>query len=103
MVYAEFENGVYMGYSTLQYEVDDPNIEIREITEQEAEQFENQRTELLHLRLMRENDCFSVVNRGELWYERLTDSQKKELNDWYQKWLDITETKVKPQKPSWLK
>ena len=54
------------------------------------------------LRLQREKECFSYVNRGELWYERLTAVQKEELNTWYQAWLDVTETKVIPEAPEWL-
>lgn len=54
------------------------------------------------LRLQRAKECFSYINRGELWYERLTVVQKEELNTWYQAWLDVTETKVIPEAPEWL-
>ena len=103
MVYAEFENGVYAGYSTIPYSTDDPNIEIREITEEQAIELETQRAKLLHLRMLREDECFSIINRGEPWYDRLTEEQKAELDAWYSAWLDVTETKVIPEKPSWLK
>ena len=53
-------------------------------------------------RYMREVQCFPVINRGTLWYERLATEQKEELNMWYQAWLDITETKIVPEKPTWL-
>lgn len=56
----------------------------------------------LHLRQKREKSCFPYVNRGQLWYSRLSDAQKTELNTWYQAWLDVTETKVIPNKPEWL-
>lgn len=55
------------------------------------------------LRWKRENDCFTIINRGIPWYARLTENQKHELANWYQAWLDITITKQIPQKPSWLK
>lgn len=65
---------------------------------------------LIGLREMRQEDCFSVINRGILWYERLTTEQKEELKTWYQAWLDVTEETNKdengnyiiPIKPSWL-
>lgn len=55
------------------------------------------------LRSRREYECFSYVNRGGLWYDLLTEQQKQELKEWYQAWLDVTNTKVIPEKPSWLK
>lgn len=55
------------------------------------------------LRARRENECFSVVNRGKLWYESLTEVQIIELRHWYNAWLDVTETKVIPTKPNWLR
>lgn len=58
--------------------------------------------EIDELRERREVECFSYINRGELWYKRLTENELGELNVWYQKWLDVTETKVVPEKPSWL-
>lgn len=58
--------------------------------------------ELKRLRRLRERECFAVINRGELWYERLTESGKQELEIWYQAWLDVTETKSVPNKPEWL-
>jgi hypothetical protein len=58
--------------------------------------------ELEELRLQREKICFPIINRGELWYSRLTDEQKEELNIWYDAWLDITETRIIPDTPEWL-
>ena len=57
---------------------------------------------LFELRRQREQECFSVVNRGKLWYNCLTNEQVAELNDWYFKWLNVTETKVIPKRPAWL-
>lgn len=55
-----------------------------------------------HLRAQRERICFPVINRGELWYSRLTEEQRAELEAWYQAWLDVTETKVIPETPDWI-
>lgn len=63
------------------------------------------------LREKRENICFKIINRGELWYNRLTDEQKQDLDNWYQEWLDITDKYVYgmnintiiPRNPIWLK
>lgn len=55
------------------------------------------------LRHRRDVECFSVVNRGQLWYSRLTDEQKAELEVWYQAWLNVTETGIVPDCPEWLK
>lgn len=54
------------------------------------------------LRLLRENECFSIINRSFLWYLSLTEEQKVELQQWYQEWLNITETRSVPKKPDWL-
>ena len=55
-----------------------------------------------NLRMKREHECFSVINRGVLWYNTLTEQQRLELDAWYKEWLDVTETLVIPTKPSWL-
>lgn len=60
------------------------------------------RRELTYLRAQREKACFPYVNRGSLWYNKLTDEQKEELDIWYQEWLDVTDTRVIPEKPEWL-
>ena len=54
------------------------------------------------LRRMREKYCFSVINRGKIWYDTLSNEQIAELKDWYQAWLDVTDTMVEPAKPAWL-
>ena len=54
------------------------------------------------LRELREKECFSVINRGKLWYDTLTSEQLEELMTWYKEWLNITDTLVIPIKPSWL-
>lgn len=57
---------------------------------------------IAYLRRERESICFPVINRGAAWYARLTPEQNEELQTWYQAWLDVTETKVKPQTPEWI-
>lgn len=54
------------------------------------------------LRARREAECFPVINRGQLWYEKLTEEQRAELSVWYQAWLDVTETKEAPEMPEFL-
>ena len=62
---------------------------------------DNQR-EMTFLRSQREKVCFPYVNRGYMWYSKLTNEQKEELDVWYQAWLDVTDTKTIPEKPEWL-
>lgn len=57
---------------------------------------------LMNLRNQREVECFPIINRGKLWYDTLTTEQVTELNEWYNAWLDVTETRIIPTKPSWL-
>lgn len=58
--------------------------------------------ELAHLRIRRANECFTYIDRSVLWFDRLTDAQKEELRTWYQGWLDVTETRTPPERPSWI-
>ena len=53
-------------------------------------------------RLRREKECFSIINRGQLWYEGVSITQLLELRQWYKAWLNVTETMVVPEKPAWL-
>lgn len=48
-------------------------------------------------------ECFPIINRGQFWYDTLTDEQKSELCLWYHDWLDGTPTQTIPEKPMWLK
>lgn len=59
--------------------------------------------QILILRQKRDEECFSFVNRGYIWYESLTENQKDELSSWYRAWLDVTITLTPPAKPLWLK
>ena len=54
------------------------------------------------LRRRREAECFPIINRGQLWYDTLTEEQKVELKEWYIAWLDVTDTLVVPNKPDWI-
>lgn len=67
---------------------------------------ENQKTTVASFieraRLLRETKCFPVINRGVLWYNKLTDEQYTELTNWYNAWLDVTETLVIPDTPVWI-
>ena len=54
-------------------------------------------------RSIRSQVCFPVINRGQLWYDKLTDEQKEELSKWYNDWLNVTTTLVIPEAPEWLK
>lgn len=58
--------------------------------------------ELDQIRKRRETECFSIINRGELWFENLSEAQVLELRVWYTAWLNAPETKTIPPKPEWL-
>ena len=77
-----------------------PTDVLKQLQEQKIK--DNLLAELQNIRTRREIECFSVINRGQLWYNKLTDDQKNELSEWYQQWLDAPETGVIPKKPSWL-
>jgi len=63
---------------------------------------QSEEDKLTSLRAKRNNECFNIINRGLFWYEKLSEKQKEELQTWYYNWLDVTVTKVIPQKPNWL-
>lgn len=54
------------------------------------------------LRYRRQLECFSVINRGQLWYDKLTAEQRTELSVWYEAWLDAPQTMVAPELLPWL-
>lgn len=70
----------------------------------DAEKAETDRKalELATLRERRETECFSVINRGWIWYSCLTLTQWRELRTWYLAWLNVTNTLTVPDRPSWL-
>lgn len=53
-------------------------------------------------RRRRELECFPIINRGQLWYDTLSEGQLSELKNWYQAWLNGTNTQTIPEKPEWL-
>ena len=79
-------------------------IEIPPLTEEQI---------LDNLRARREEECFSYVNRGALWYNLLTTEQQQQLNTWYEAWLNVPQVyeqtkptdieSIIPKKPTWLK
>ena len=81
------------------YYLSEDNVLVK--SDDKQNEIEEQR-ELTDLRNQREKACFPYINRGYLWYNKLTDEQKEELDAWYQAWLDVTETKVVPNTPKWL-
>lgn len=54
------------------------------------------------LRIKRKEVCYSVINRGKLWYDTLTDEQYMELVEWYYAWLDAPSTLEEPETPEWV-
>lgn len=54
------------------------------------------------LRIYRDIKCFPIINRGKLWYDTLNTTQLLELQEWYDKWLKVTETMTMPEMPEWL-
>ena len=55
------------------------------------------------IRKRRARECFPIINRGKLWYNRLSSEQVEELDKWYGSWLDAPETHIIPAEPEWLK
>ncbi len=79
------------------YEEKEPVYVYVPYTEQEKEQIE-----LNKIRQRRSVECFSVINRGMLWYEKLSAEQKEELLAWYEAWLDAPATKICPERLEWV-
>lgn len=110
----EYENGG----KDVEWVVDVPGVEYRaartydeeilvyvEYTKEELEEIE-----LNKLREQREVECFSVLNQNYIiggqsktWFDTLTEKQKQDASVWVQEWRDVTETKVIPEKPNWIK
>lgn len=104
---AELENGIEIAdpddlesfIDTFRaYKYEDGNLIL---DEQKLQSVNNARI-IDELRFKRQKACFPIINRGELWYSRLTAGQKEELDLWYQAWLNVTATKVVPEMPEWL-
>lgn len=63
---------------------------------QTAEQRKNE------IRCNREQKCFPIINRGKLWYNKLSNAQLQELDSWYEAWLVAPDTMVEPDDLSWV-
>lgn len=73
-----------------------------EMLEQSETVVEKELQYIGNLRAKRQRECFAITDRGQLWYDNLTDERKSELGSWYQAWLNVTDTKIVPIKPVWL-
>ena len=61
--------------------------------------------ETIKLRKRREIECFSYTDRGELWYAEnvnISEERRSEFANWRDEWLKVTDTRIIPDKPSWL-
>ncbi len=56
-----------------------------------------------HFDNVRKAVCFSVINRGGLWYNLLIEQEQNELLNWYLAWLDAWQTKKVPITPAWIR
>lgn len=54
------------------------------------------------IRARRELECYSIINRGQLWYEGVSLAHLVELRKWYKAWLDAPATLIIPDRPAWL-
>ena len=54
------------------------------------------------MRNIRRLCVFTIINRGALWYETLTEDQVSDLKSWYLAWLEYPSTGVIPPTPVWL-
>ena len=116
------ENGYVSSYATIgdildSIEVDENLIDIQDFEENfESYYYENgtliksyiREEELVierkkdELRIQRQRECFSIINRGQLWYNSLTEEQLNELDIWYKEWLNVTDAFIIPTTRSWL-
>ena len=98
------EQGYIQSYALIGEIVDGIEIPDPEDVAHFAEHFALQEQERVKedYRQRRETECFSVINRGQLWYEGITLPQLLELRSWYKAWLNVTDTLVVPKKPAWL-
>ena len=105
-----FLESIYINDATIEIEVDDELYEtlmcckIGKNWKQENGEFHM--VELLDEQVIRERrevECFNLIdNRSPLWWSHLSEEMRKELDAWYEAWLVATETKIIPEKPTWL-
>lgn len=114
------ENDNVIGYSiySLYMEPDEHNIEIDELvvpddffkdylkySYRDKKLFKHSALssrEQENIRSKRIKECFSIINRGKVWYDMLDAEEKEELGKWYREWLDAPATGVIPDLPSFL-
>lgn len=118
MRYIKKENGVVVAASEIQfdktYELADEDYELGfdgklySETEMKSsdylarkEQFDFEYNKEI-IRATRNDECFPIINRGALWFNKLTETQVQELETWYQEWLDAPATSVIPERPTWI-
>lgn len=92
--YFDYDNLVILNNAFFNYIKPYCNVEFTE--ESKVQYIQN------YYRERRKQLCFPIVNRGKLWYDHLTIAQISELNDWYEKWLDVTITFTEPKTPEWI-
>lgn len=113
-----WENGFYINQNETNTRKEIEDLDYKSLLEKQSQGFEiftdddgfpNFRTkiytdeeQLEYLRLKRNEECFSVVNRGTVWYDTLSQEQLENLKNWYTDWLNITETKVVPVMPDFI-
>lgn len=55
------------------------------------------------IRQRRQIECFNAIDeKSALWWNHLSDEKKKEIDLWYESWLEAPKTKTIPEKPKWL-
>ena len=92
--YFDYDNLVILNNAFFNYIKPYCNVEFTE--ESKVQYIRN------YYRERRKQLCFPIINRGKLWYDHLTIAQISELNDWYEKWLDVTITFTEPKTPEWI-
>lgn len=118
MRYIKKENGVVVAASEVEfdetYELADEEYELGfdgklySESEMKSEDYLSKKliyekeTSLVFIRTRRESECFSIINRGTLWHDKLSTQQKSELSEWYEAWLDAPQTGSAPDRPAWL-
>ena len=53
------------------------------------------------LRTLRQDECFKYVDRAA-WYDGLTAEEKQKAQAWRKEWKDVTDTFVKPTRPTFV-
>ena len=95
-------NGKNIIYEEIELAEDYPDATLDDIVDGAFSLGAYNNRKLNELRKRREIECFSVINRGKLWYNKITSEQEIELTNWYNAWLDVTETGVIPVRPDFI-